>query len=85
MSKLDAGTNIANNDNGVYEYASPGASANVKMGYWDESFGYVYGEVVNTLRKFQEVFWLLNIWLKTIFMELLKLYDAFKLGRAVCS
>ena len=45
--KLDAGTNIASNDNGVYEYTSPGASApNVtKMEhYWDEGFGYVYGE-----------------------------------------
>ncbi|MDC3238675.1 DUF4856 domain-containing protein [Flavobacteriaceae bacterium] len=45
--KLDAGTNIANNDNLVFEYQSPTASnMNVtKMEhYWDEGFGYLYGE-----------------------------------------
>jgi hypothetical protein len=45
--KLDAGTNIANNDNLVFEYQSTGASANnvTKMEhYWDEGFGYLYGE-----------------------------------------
>jgi hypothetical protein len=45
--KLDAGTNIANNDNLVFEYKSTGASANnvTKMEhFWDEGFGYLYGE-----------------------------------------
>ena len=45
--KLDSGSNIANNDNLVFEYTSPGESAaNItKMEhYWDEGFGYLYGE-----------------------------------------
>lgn len=45
--KIDANDNIVNNDNLVFEYTSPGASAHnvTKMEhYWDEGFGYLYGE-----------------------------------------
>ena len=45
--KLDAGTNIANNDKLIFEYESTGATSNnvTKMEhYWDEGFGYLYGQ-----------------------------------------
>ena len=49
--ELDSGSNIANNDNLVFEYTSPGESAaNItKMEhYWDE--GFCMGKTVNILR-----------------------------------
>lgn len=45
-TKLDGGTNIADNDNNVFAYKGTGATENnaTKMEhYWDEGFGYLYG------------------------------------------
>jgi hypothetical protein len=84
--KLDAGTNIANNDNLVFEYESSGATTNnvTKMEhYWDEGFGYLYGqdnqyshEVGNGV--------LVSKYLAKGDVPGLDaiIYDAFKLGRA---
>lgn len=46
-TKLDGGTNIEDNDNNVFAYKGTGATENntTKMEhYWDEGFGYLYGE-----------------------------------------
>ena len=85
--KLDAGTNIANNDNGVYEYTSPGASAaNVtKMEhYWDEGFGYLYGMSDQYSESISGSGILVDKYLKKndIPGDDKVIYDAFKLGRA---
>jgi hypothetical protein len=84
--KLDAGTNIANNDNLVFEYKSTGSSVDnvTKMEhYWDEGFGYLYGqdnqyshEVGNGV--------LVSKYLAKGDVPGLDaiIYDAFKLGRA---
>ena len=84
--KLDAGTNIANNDNGVYEYTSPGASEpNVtKMEhYWDEGFGYVYGESDQYSEKVSGGVLVAKYLAKNdIPGDDKVIYDAFKLGRA---
>mgnify|MGYP001197699963 CR=1 FL=1 len=84
--KLDAGTNIANNDNLVFEYTSPGASsANVtKMEhYWDEGFGYLYGEDSQYSHDLGNGVLISKYAAKGNIPGLEKeLYDAFKLGRA---
>jgi len=84
--KLDAGTNIANNDNGVYEYTSPGASEpNVtKMEhYWDEGFGYLYGESDQYSEKVSGGVLVAKYLAKNdIPGDDKVIYDAFKLGRA---
>ena len=85
--KLDAGTNIANNDNGVYEYTSPAASApNVtKMEhYWDEGFGYLYGMSDQYSESISGSGILVDKYLKKndIPGDDKVIYDAFKLGRA---
>ena len=74
--KLDAGTNIATMIMGFMNIHLLASEPNVtKMEhYWDEGFGYIYGESDQYWRKFQEVFWLLNIWLKMTYLEMIKLY-----------
>ena len=84
--KLDEGSNIVNNDNLVFEYESTGSSVDnvTKMEhYWDEGFGYLYGqdnqyshEVGNGV--------LVSKYLAKGDVPGLDaiIYDAFKLGRA---
>ena len=84
--KLDSGSNIANNDNLVFEYTSPGESAaNItKMEhYWDEGFGYLYGEDSQYSQDLGNGVLISKYGGKGDVPGLEKeLYDAFKLGRA---
>ena len=84
--KLDSGSNIANNDNLVFEYTSPGESAaNItKMEhYWDEGFGYLYGEDSQYSQDLGNGVLISKYGAKGDVPGLEKeLYDAFKLGRA---
>ncbi len=84
--KLDAGTNIANNDNLVFEYQSTGASANnvTKMEhYWDEGFGYLYGEDNQYSHEVGNGVLVSKYLAKGDVPGLdAVIYDAFKLGRA---
>ena len=84
--KLDAGTNIANNDNLVFEYQSTGASANnvTKMEhYWDEGFGYLYGEDNQYSHEVGNGVLVSKYLAKGDIPGLdTVIYDAFKLGRA---
>ncbi len=84
--KLDAGTNIADNDNLVFSYQSPGASAKnvTKMEhYWDEGFGYLYGEDNQYSSSVSKGVLVAKYLGKGDVPGLEKeIYDAFKLGRA---
>ena len=84
--KLDSGSNIANNDNLVFEYTSPGESAATitKMEhYWDEGFGYLYGEDSQYSQDLGNGVLISKYGGKGDVPGLEKeLYDAFKLGRA---
>ena len=84
--KLDSGSNIANNDNLVFEYTSPGENAaNItKMEhYWDEGFGYLYGEDSQYSQDLGNGVLISKYGGKGDVPGLEKeLYDAFKLGRA---
>ena len=84
--KLDAGTNIANNDNLVFEYQSPSASENnvTKMEhYWDEGFGYLYGEDNQYSHEVGNGVLVSKYLAKDDVPGLDEvIYDAFKLGRA---
>ena len=84
--KLDSGSNIANNDNLVFEYTSPGESAaNItKMEhYWDEGFGYLYGEDSQYSQDLGNGVLISKYGGKGDVPGLEKeLYDAFMLGRA---
>ena len=82
--KLDSGTNIANNDNLVFEYTSPGGANITKMEhYWDEGFGYLYGEDSQYSQDLGSGVLISKYGGKGDVPGLEKeLYDAFKLGRA---
>lgn len=84
--KLDAGSNIADNDNLVFSYTSPGASQNnvTQMEhYWDEGFGYLYGEDNPYSPKVSNGVLLAKYLGKGDLPVLDKeIYNAFKLGRA---
>ena len=82
--KLDSGTNIANNDNLVFEYTSPGGANVTKMEhYWDEGFGYLYGEDSQYSQDLGSGVLISKYGGKGDIAGLEKeLYDAFKLGRA---
>ena len=82
--KLDSGTNIANNDNLVFEYTSPSGASVTKMEhYWDEGFGYLYGEDSQYSQDLGNGVLISKYGGKGDVPGLEKeLYDAFKLGRA---
>lgn len=84
--KLDAGTNIADNDNLVFSYTSPGATAKnvTKMEhYWDEGFGYLYGEDDQYSHEVGNGVLVAKYLGKGDIPGLdQEIYDAFKLGRA---
>jgi hypothetical protein len=84
--KLDAGTNIADNDKLVFSYTSTGASDNnvTKMEhYWDEGFGYLYGEDNQYSHDVENGVLLAKYLGKEDIPGLDKeIYNAFKLGRA---
>jgi hypothetical protein len=82
--KLDSGTNISNNDNLVFEYTSPGGANITKMEhYWDEGFGYLYGEDSQYSQDLGSGVLISKYGGKGDVAGLEKeLYDAFKLGRA---
>ena len=89
-SKLDGGTNVEDNNNGVYAYTAGGSAENnaTKMEhYWDEGFGYLYGLEENPTYPTLGYGVLLNKYLKKIDATdepgiAQVIYDAFKLGRA---
>ncbi len=89
-TKLDGGTNVADNNNGVFAYTSEGATEKnvTKMEhYWDEAFGYLYGLEENPTYPTLGYGVLLNKYLKKIDAAdepgiAQVIYDAFKLGRA---
>ena len=82
--KLDSGTNIANNDNLVFEYTSPSGASVTKMEhYWDEGFGYLYGEDSQYSQDLGSGVLISKYGGKGDIAGLEKeLYDAFKLGRS---
>ena len=89
-SKLDGGTNVEDNNNGVYAYTAGGATENnaTKMEhYWDEGFGYLYGLEPNPAYPQLGYGVLLNKYLKKVDASdepgiADVIYNAFKLGRA---
>ena len=82
--KLDSGSNIANNDNLVFEYTSTAGASVTKMEhYWDEGFGYLYGEDSQYSQDLGNGVLVSKYGGKGDVPGLEKeLYDAFKLGRA---
>lgn len=84
--KLDSGTNIVDNDNLDYYYKSTGALADnvtTMEHYWDEGFGYLYGEDNQYSSSVGNGVLVAKYLGKGDVPGLEKeIYDAFKLGRA---